>query len=132
MLSFEGDTGPYLQYAHVRLSSIARKNPNLLPLPPAAEIAYDKLDEPKAREVILLLATYPDVVRIAMDKFEPSGVVTFCFRLAHLISSAWEILAVKGEEDEERAKARLFLFLTAKDVLGGAMRLLSLTPLERM
>lgn len=132
MLSFEGDTGPYLQYAHVRLASIARKNPNLLPLPPANEIATDKLAEPKAREIILLLATYPDVVRIAMDKLEPSGVVTFCFKLAHLISAAWEILTVKGEADEETAKARLFLFLTAKDVLGGAMRLLSLTPLERM
>lgn len=132
MLSFEGDTGPYLQYAHVRLSSIARKNPELLPLPPAASINTDKLSELKAREIIMLLASYPDAVRTAMDKLEPSGIVTFCFKLSHAISSAWETLVVKGEEDKEKAQARLWLFLTSKDVLGAAMRLLSLTPLERM
>jgi arginyl-tRNA synthetase len=132
MLSFEGDTGPYLQYAHVRLSSIARKNPDLLPLPEASKINTDKLTEPKAREILMFLASYPDVVRTAMDKLEPSGVVTFCFKLSHAISGAWEILIVKNEEDVEKAQARLWLFLTAKDVLGGAMRLLSLTPLERM
>lgn len=132
MLSFEGDTGPYLQYAHVRLSSMARKNPELLPLPPAASIHTDKLSEPKAKEIIMLLASYPDVVKVAIEKLEPSGVVTFCFKLSHAISAAWEILAVKGESDIEKAQARLWLFLTAKDVLNAAMRLLSLTPLERM
>lgn len=132
MLSFEGDTGPYLQYAHVRLSSMARKNPELLPLPPASSINTDKLSEPKAQEIVMLLSSYPDVVKNALDKLEPSSVVTFCFRLAHAISGAWEILVVKGEADVEKAQARLWLFLTAKDVLGAAMRLLSLTPLERM
>jgi arginyl-tRNA synthetase len=132
MLSFEGDTGPYLQYAHVRLSSMARKNPELLPLPPAASINAGKLSEPKAQEIVMLLASYPIVVKTALEKLEPSGVVTFCFKLAHAISSAWEILVVKGESDIERAQARLWLFLTAKDVLGAAMRLLSITPLERM
>lgn len=132
MLSFEGDTGPYLQYAHVRLSSMARKNPELLPLPPAASINTDRLSEPKAQEIIMLLASYPDVVKTAIEKLEPSGVVTFCFKLSHAISAAWEILVVKGESDIERAQARLWLFLTAKDVLNAAMRLLSITPLERM
>ena len=140
MLSFEGDTGPYLQYAHVRLASIARKNPELLPLPTAdpsdpkspIDIDTDSLTEPKAREILILLASYPDVVKTAMEKYEPSGVVTFCFRLSHAISGAWEILTVKGESDRSRARARLWLFLSAKEVLGAAMRLLSLTPLERM
>ena len=132
MLSFEGDTGPYLQYAHVRLSSMTRKNPELLPLPPATSINTDTLSEAKAKEIIMLLASYPDVVKAAIEKLEPSGVVTFCFKLSHAISAAWETLAVKGESDTEKAQARLWLFLTAKDVLGAAMRLLSLTPLERM
>ena len=132
MLSFEGDTGPYLQYAHVRLSSMARKNPELLPLSPAASINTDTLSEAKAKEIIMLLASYPDVVKAAIEKLEPSGVVTFCFKLSHALSAAWEILTVKGESDTERAQARLWLFLTAKDVLGAAMRLLSRTPLERM
>lgn len=47
MISFEGDTGPYLQYAHVRLASIERRNPQLLPIPPREQINTDLLMEPK-------------------------------------------------------------------------------------
>jgi arginyl-tRNA synthetase len=134
MTSFEGDTGPYLQYAHVRLSSISRKNPELLPLPEPEEIQTDLLNEPQAREMVFLLASYPDVVRVACEKNEPSGVVTFAMRLAHAISSAWDPLPVKGlpADQIEVARARLWLFLCARDVLGAAMRLLSMRPLERM
>jgi len=133
MLSFEGDTGPYLQYAHVRLSSIERKNPNLLPLPSPSEIDIETLTtSPKAREIAFLLGTYPDVIKIALKTHEPSGVVTFAFRLSHAISSAWETVVVKGEPDEAKAKARMWLYLSARDVLGVAMRLLSIRPLDRM
>jgi arginyl-tRNA synthetase len=133
MTSFEGDTGPYLQYAHVRLTSLTRKNPELLPLPPPEQIGAETLAEhPAAREIVFLLGTYPDVVRTALRTHEPSGVVTFAFRLAHAISSAWETVVVKGEADVERARARMWLYLCARDVLGAAMRLLSIRPLERM
>lgn len=133
MLSFEGDTGPYLQYAHVRLASISRKNPNLLPLPAPAAIDIAALvASAHARDIVFLLASYPDVVKTALKTQEPSGVVTFAFRLAHAISSAWETVVVKGEADEEKARARLWMYLSARDVLAAAMRLLSIRPLERM
>jgi arginyl-tRNA synthetase len=135
MTSFEGDTGPYLQYAHVRLTSLTRKNPELLPLPPPAENAAEKFAEhAAAREIAFLLGTYPDVVRTALRTHKPSGVVTFAFRLAHAISSVWESVVVKGQEDVERVRARMsrWPYLCARDVLGAAMRLLSIRPLERM
>lgn len=133
MLSFEGDTGPYLQYAHVRLASIERKNPHLMPLPPATEVDTSSLSEsPQAREIVFLLSSYPDIIKTALKTSEPSGVVTFAFRLSHAISSAWEILIVKGEEDVQKARARMLLYLGARDVLGQAMRLLTIKPLERM
>ncbi|PPQ89908.1 hypothetical protein CVT25_009448 [Psilocybe cyanescens] len=133
MKSFEGDTGPYLQYAHVRLASISRKNPTLIPLPPSSSIHTAHLSAyTHARDIAFLLGTYPDVVKTAMKTQEPSGVVTFAFRLAHAISSAWDVVIVKGEEDEEKARAKMFLYECAREVLAGAMRLLSLRPLERM
>ncbi|EJF58388.1 arginyl-tRNA synthetase [Dichomitus squalens LYAD-421 SS1] len=132
MLSFEGDTGPYLQYAHVRLSSIERKNPELLPLPAPSQLKTELLVEPQAREITFLLGSYPDVVKTALKTHEPSGIVTFAFRLSHAISSAWETVIVKGEEDKEKAKARMALYLSARDVLGAALRLLSIRPLQRM
>ncbi|KAG5634749.1 hypothetical protein H0H81_000903 [Sphagnurus paluster] len=133
MLSFEGDTGPYLQYAHVRLASIGRKNPELLPLPAPGQINTASLAaQPHARDIAFLLGTYPDVIKVALKTHEASGVVTFAFRLAHAISSAWETVVVKGEEDIEKARARMFLYECARDVLAAAMRLLSIRPLERM
>ncbi|KAJ2915790.1 hypothetical protein MD484_g4636, partial [Candolleomyces efflorescens] len=138
MLSFEGDTGPYLQYAHVRLASLDRKNPHLLPLPGPSELQLDLLAAPhtsqQARDIAFLLGSYPDVVKVALKTHEPSGVVTFAFRLAHAISSAWDAVSVKslGEEEKEKAKARLFLYQCARDVLGSALRLLTIRPLERM
>ena len=132
MLSFEGDTGPYLQYAHVRVSSIERKNPELLPLPAPSSINTALLTESSARDIAFLLGSYPDVVRTAIRTHEPSTVVTFAFRLSHAISSAWETVVVKGEQDVEKARARMWLYLCARDVLGAAMRLLSIKPLERM
>jgi len=136
MTSFEGDTGPYLQYAHVRLSSVERKNAPEFVLPSPRE-RPESIDitslasEPKARELVMLISTYPDVVQAALKSLEPATICTFAFRLCHAISSAWEVLIVKGQE-REIAMARLWLYVCAKDVLGQAMRLLTLEPLERM
>ncbi|KAF6764509.1 arginyl-tRNA synthetase [Ephemerocybe angulata] len=133
-----GDAGPYLQYAHVRVASLDRKNPHHLPLPAPSSLALDLLAAPhtsqQARDIAFLLGTYPDVVKTALKTHEPSGVVTFAFRLAHAISSAWDAVVVKslGEDEREKAQARLFLYGCARDVLGSALRLLTIRPLERM
>jgi arginyl-tRNA synthetase len=132
MTSFEGDTGPYLQYAHVRLNSLTRKNPELLPLPSPAEIKTELLTEKGAREIVFLLGSFPDVVRVALKTQEPSGVVTYAFRLAHAISSAWETIIIKGESDVDKARARMWMYVCARDTLGAAMRLLSIRPMLRM
>lgn len=81
MTSFEGDTGAYLQYAHVRLCSVERKAaPTVSPPKSASEVDLQLLTEPKARELIFVLATYPDVVRTALKTYEPSNIVSFCFK----------------------------------------------------
>ncbi|KZO95456.1 arginyl-tRNA synthetase [Calocera viscosa TUFC12733] len=133
MLSFEGDTGPYLQYAHARLCSVQRKTAQAGLILPSdvSKINTDLLIEPGARTIVYLLGSYPDVVRTALKTYEPSGVVTYLFRLSHAVSAAWETLVVMGQE-EELAKARLWLFVCARDVLGAGLRLLSLRPLEKM
>jgi len=69
---------------------------------------------------------------VALERREPCGIVTFCMKLAHLIATAWEMMNVKSEADQEKAKVRLFLFICARDILGAALRLLSITPLKRM
>lgn len=81
MTSYEGDTGAYLQYAHVRLSSIPRKAaPNLVLRGDSTLIDTSLLVEPKARELVFLLASYPDIVKAALKTREPSTIVSYCFR----------------------------------------------------
>jgi arginyl-tRNA synthetase len=95
------------------------------------EIDIALLDHPKIHEIIFHLAMYPGVVQTALMYSEPSAIVTWAFKLSHLIGSAWETVKVSGAE-EETAKARLFFYVCARDVLASAMRMLSLTPIDRM
>lgn len=130
MTSFEGDTGPYLQYAHSRLRSVERN---------ASEITPDKwvkadfslLTEAVAVSLVRLLAQYPDVLRNAVKTHEPATVVTYLFKLTHQVSSCYDVLWVAGQT-EELATARLALYAAARQVLYNGMCLLGLTPVERM
>lgn len=129
--SFEGDFGPFIQYSYVRLCSVERKNPNVIVPTSIDEVDLSVLDDPKIHDIIMHLALYPNAVSIAYTNKEPSTLVTWCFKLSHLIGSAWETVKVAGATEDE-AKARLFLYVQTREVLGHAMGLLSLTLIERM
>ena len=129
MLSSEGDTGVYLQYAHARFASIGRK----AGLSPEDAMTADLslIVEPHAFVVLRSLAEYPEIVRMALKVSEPSTIVTYLFKITHLASTAYETLIVKGAEPQV-AKARYAVYFAVQTVLGNGMRLLGLTPLERM
>lgn len=129
MTSFEGDTGPYLQYAHSRLLSVARKSEfdeeDLL----NADLSL--LTEDCALELTRILAQYPETLKKAIKTHEASTIVTFLFNVSHSVSTCYDILWVAGQE-KEVAIARLALYTAAKEVLNNGMRLLGLTPVDRM
>jgi arginyl-tRNA synthetase len=130
MTSFEGDTGPYLQYAHARLCSVARKagygREEIL----RADTSL--LTEPHAINLIRVLAQYPDTVQHALKTLEPATILTFLFRLTHQLSSSYDVLRVIGAaEGPATSLARAALYEAARQVLGNGMRLLGLTPVER-
>lgn len=129
MLSFEGDTGPYLQYAHSRLRSVERNS--TIDASKLLDADYSLLVEPQAELLIRLLAQYPDVLRNASKTNEPSTLVTYLFKLTHQVSSCYDVLWVAGQS-EELATARLALYSSARQVLFNGMTLLGLTPVDRM
>ncbi|KAG5436890.1 hypothetical protein PCANB_001643 [Pneumocystis canis] len=128
ILSFEGDTGPYLQYAHSRLASIIRHSNISLENIQEAELSY--LTEPVAIDLIRILAKYPDIINTTIKTLEPSTIITYLFKLTHTISGCYNILWVVNQP-ENIAMARLSLYLACKNVLSNGMKLLGLTPLER-
>jgi arginyl-tRNA synthetase len=131
MTSFEGDTGPYLQYAHARLCSIARKSGHSVESLHAAD--FSKLTENHAIDLLRLMGQYPDMVQQTMTTLEPTTILTYLFKLSHQLSSSYDVLRVVGaQEGEEVGKARAALYEAARGVLANGMRLLGLTPVERM
>jgi arginyl-tRNA synthetase len=131
MLSFEGDTGPYLQYAHSRLKSVERNAGALFDELKTTDIDYSLLSEECAANLTRVIAQFPDVLRVAMKNHEPSTICTYLFRLSHQVSSCYDILWVAGQE-KDVALARLALYSAARQTLFNGMTLLGLTPVERM
>ncbi|QOU20719.1 hypothetical protein BRETT_000431 [Brettanomyces bruxellensis] len=157
MLSSEGDTGPYLQYAHSRLRSIER-NCNISPedvlkadmsldniCGTVEQIKKQNLDKEeeekqlknlalrieKVTALIRIMASYPDTLRYASKNHEPSTIVTYLFKLTHQFSSTYKVLRVMGEP-REILLARLALFSSVRQILNNGMRVLGITPVERM
>lgn len=102
MTSFEGDTGPYLQYAHARLNSIERKaKAAVADLPSDLSTAnFALLNEPHAVELVRQLASWPDVFINTIKTQEPTTVLTYLFKMAHSLSSSYDHLQVVGSERE--------------------------------
>jgi arginyl-tRNA synthetase len=127
MTSFEGDTGPYLQYQHARLCSMERKAGVKI----NKDADFTLLVEPIAQEIAVHIGRFPDVVQQVAQSLEPCVLVSYLFDLAHSISSAHSVLWVKDREPPI-AEARMALFWAARCTLGNGLRLLGLRPLERM
>ena len=139
--SFEGDTGPYLQYAHSRLCSIEKKfiakyYPNLVDSPITDIIELDNinfrlLSEKETHELAYQIGRFPYAIYNAYTYLEPSAIVSYLFDLCHSFSSANSKMHVLNAE-EETGKARLMLFHSARVVLGRGLKLLGLKPLTIM
>ena len=129
MTAFEGDTGPYLQYAHARLCSIERKANADLSALGSADLSL--LQETHAINLARSLAQYPDVVLNTLKTREPATLLTYMFKMAHALSSSYDHLQVVGSEPELQ-KARLALYEAARQVLWNGMTLLGLNPVKRM
>ena len=128
MTSFEGDTGPYLQYAHARLCSITRKAQ--MSTEELADADFSLLTEKHATELVRALAQWPDVVLNTIKTNEPITVLTYLFKMTHTLSASYDHLQVVGS-DFPIKKARLALYTCARQTLWNGMRLLGLNPVER-
>ncbi len=128
MTSFEGDTGPYLQYSHARLCSIIKKSG--LESSALQDADFGQLKEAHAVDIVRLLIQYPDVIQQTMGTLEPSTILTYLFRLTHALNKSYEVLRVIGSPPDVM-KSRLALYEATRAVLNHGMRVLGLTPLER-
>jgi arginyl-tRNA synthetase len=92
---------------------------------------FDLLTEQHASDLVRLLAQWPDVLLNTAKTLEPVTVLSYLFRMTHMLSSSYDVLKVIGSEPEVK-KARMALYASARQVLNNGMRILGLNPVERL
>ena len=125
MVSFEGETGPYVQYAYARIQSILRK----------ADFKADPavgyyLDDAESWEIIKLIQNFPAAIKRAADNFEPSIIAKFAISLAQAFNKYYAHNRILDQSPER--DSRLALSYTTALVLKEALRLLGVDAPDEM
>jgi arginyl-tRNA synthetase len=124
---FEGKTGPYLQYAAVRIQSMLRKAAEQ-----GAKMGAPAIHSPEERKLVLKLLTLGDALAAAEEKRAPNMLCEYAFELAQDFSRFYGAHHVLSETDEALRAARLGLCARVLAVLAQVLDLLGIEIPERM
>lgn len=127
-VDLQGQTGPYVQNAFVRIRSVLRKAGEV-DLSPAAE--YNNLGE-EERALIGQLFAFPEVIRTAADSYDPSAVANYCYDLAKGYHKFYHDFSILRADTEAARAFRLQLSHAIANVLRTGMKLLGIEMPERM
>jgi len=121
-ISFEGDTGPYLQYSYARATSILKKTKNKDKFK-----VYDL--EPKEFELVKKLSQFPDVVLNSYKNLSPSFIANYAHQLAKIFNEFYHACPVIGSQQES---FRLALVEAFRQILKNSLHLLGIDVIEEM
>jgi arginyl-tRNA synthetase len=127
MLAFEGDTGPYLQYAHARIRSIFRR----AEADPPAPGFTPRLDEEPERALALHLLRFGEAVEATAESLSPSKLCTYLFDLATVFTTFYEACRVLVDDEDVRTSRLALCDLTAR-VLEQGLSLLGMEAPAQM
>lgn len=129
MLSLEGNTGPYLQNAHVRICSIFRKGEVDAC---ALDLSKLRLGAVEERELALLVLDFPNVVYAVGQHLEPHRLCGYLYRLASAFHRFFEHCPVLRAEEPDVRESRLVLIDVVRRTLSTGLDLLGIRAVERM
>ncbi|TPR14064.1 arginine--tRNA ligase [Apilactobacillus timberlakei] len=124
-LRFEGETGPYVQYARARAESILRKSGKT-----EFSISDNKLNDAESWNIVKLLNDFPQMVKLACSEFEPSVIAKYSLRLAKAFNKYYAHTKILDDDDEK--DARLSLVKSVSIVLKESLRILGVKSPEEM
>ena len=125
MVSFEGETGPYIQYAYARIQSLLRK----ADFQPNAQASYS-LNDAESWEIIKLLQDFARVIKRASVNYDPSLIAKYAISLAQAFNKYYAHTRILDESPER--DSRLALSYATAVVLKEALRLLGVEAPEKM
>lgn len=131
MLAFEGNTGPYLLYALVRIRSVFRKA-EAEGVPLDHEDAPISITEPTEKALALQLLRFPSAVRSVAESLEPYKLCAYLYDLAKAYSAFYDACPVLRADDDETRRSRMRLCSLTARVLEDGLETLGLPTVERM
>jgi len=125
-VDLNGNTGPFIQYAHARISSLLRKANELKSVDVTTEI------HPSEKELIKQLKDYPALIKEAGKNYSPAIIANYTYDLVKLYNSFYQSVSIFREEDQEKVNLRLQLSKQVAQVIKSSMKLLGIDVPERM
>jgi arginyl-tRNA synthetase len=127
VLNFETNSAPYVQYTHARACSILRKAAHD-PEKPSFELLAEKLE----RELILTLASFPDMFIEATEYLKPNMIADYTNALADKFNTFYNALPVIKADSQELSDARITLTSAIQIVMHNALNLIGVVAPEKM
>lgn len=124
-LSFEGDSGPYLQYTHARITSLIEKAAGLGIIP--NYVAGQEISDLEK-----ILYRLPEVVENAIVDYSPNYIVTYLLEIAHAFNSFYGAHKIVDETDIQTSAHRLTIAQATQVVIKNSLNLLGIAAPERM
>lgn len=136
MLSFEGNTAPYILYAYTRINSIFQKLPALAQGAADFVLDYNLLQHEVEREVMCHLTKFPDVVLQSAEQNMPHFICGYVYKLATLFMRFYEHCPVIVFDDDKQltplAKIRIALLKVVAKTIFNSLDLLGIETVNRM
>ncbi|WP_297796337.1 arginine--tRNA ligase [uncultured Eudoraea sp.] len=130
-VDFQGNTGPFIQYTYARIQSILRK----------ADLGTKHLTDkqadgialhPKEKEIIKLLESYPETVKLAAENYSPALIANYTYDLVKEFNSFYQQVSILGEPEEKIRVFRVQLAKKVGEVIKSAFQLLGIEVPLRM
>lgn len=129
-IDFNGNTGPFIQYTHARISSLLRKAAEQ-GVDINAEVGIDSL-EPKEKSLLVMMYTWPTVLKQAADDRSPAKIANFIYDLAKGFNGFYQEYGILRESDDARKLFRLKLCDMIAKLLRNSGGLLGINMPEKM
>lgn len=126
VINFERNSAPYIQYSYARARSILRKAPK------TAKPDYTMLAEPLERDLVLMLARFPEVFVNAAESLKPNTIADYANLLADKFNSFYNALPVIKAKPQGLSSVRLALVEAVSIVLRNSLTLIGIVAPERM
>ena len=127
-VDFAGNTGPFIQYTYARIQSILRKAKD----DASAEISVVIQLDLKEKELLKVLASYPEVIQTAAANHSPALIANFTYDLVKAYNSFYQTVPILGETDSDKRNIRIQLSRKVADTIASAFGLLGISVPERM